>query len=109
MTNCPIDFQILGITESRLKEDNSPTTNIRLPGCTYKYMLTQSANGDTLFCIKNGVNCKHRPGLNKNKDKELESIFIEVLTKNSKSILFGFIYKHPCMYPKEFYHFFSNS
>ena len=36
LANCPIDFQIVGITESRLKEANPPTTNIILPG-TYAH------------------------------------------------------------------------
>ena len=52
-------------------------------------MPSKSANGGTLLCIKNGINCKHRPDLNINKEKELESIFIEILTKSSKNILFG--------------------
>ena len=40
-------------------------------------MPTKSANGGTLFCIKNGINYKLRPDLNINKDKKLESIEIK--------------------------------
>ena len=39
----------------------------------------------------------------------MESIFIEILTKNSKNILIGCIYRHPCMHQKEFNNFFLKS
>ena len=94
-------FQMLGITESRIKEANPPTVNIMLPGFTYEHMPTKSASGGALQYIKNGINYKLRPDLNINKDKELESIFIEILTKNSKNLLVGCIYRHLCMHPKE--------
>ena len=72
-------------------------------------MPTKSANGGALLYIKNGINYKLRPDLNINKDKELESIFIEIITKNSKNILVGCIYRHPCMHPKEFNSLFLKS
>ena len=109
LANSPIDFQILGITESRLKEANPPTANIILPGFTYEHMPIKSANGGALLYIKNGINYKLRPDLNINKDKELESTFIEILTKNSKDILIGCIYRYPCMHPKEFNNLFLKS
>ena len=109
MANCPIDFQVLGITESRLKEANSPTTNIILPGFTYEHMPAKSANGGALLYIKNCINYKLRPDLNINKGKELESIFIEIITKNYKNIIVGCIYKYPCMHPQKFNSLFLTS
>ena len=52
-----------------------------LPGFTYEHMPTKSANGGALLYIKNGINYKLSPDLNINKDQELESIFIKILTK----------------------------
>ena len=52
LANCTIDFQILGITESRCKEANPPTTNIVLPGFIYEHMPTKQANGCALLYIK---------------------------------------------------------
>ena len=109
LANCPIDFQILGITESRLKEANPPTTNIILPGFTYEHMPTKSANGGALLYIKNVINYNLRPDLNINKEKELESIFTEIIKKNSNNILVGYIYRHPCLHPKEFNSLFLKS
>ena len=72
-------------------------------------MSTKSANGGTPLYIKSDINYKLIPDLNINKDKELESIFIEIPAKNSKNILVGCIYRHPCIYPKEFNSLFLKS
>ena len=42
-------------------------------------------------------------------EKELEPIFIETLQKTSKNVIFGCIYRHPCMYPIEFNDLFLKS
>ena len=55
LANCLFDFQILGVTESRLKEPNPPTTNI-LPRFTYEQMPIKLTNGGALLYIKNGIN-----------------------------------------------------
>ena len=72
-------------------------------------ITTKSSNGGALLYINNGINYKLRPDLNINKDKKLESIFIEILTKNSKNILIGCNYKHPCIHPMEFNNLFLKS
>ena len=47
-------------------------------------MPTKSANGGALLYIKDTINYKLRPDLNVEKEKELESIFIEIFQKNPK-------------------------
>ena len=56
LANFPIDFQILGLTESILKEANPPTVNIIFPGFTYEHMPIKSDNGGTLLYLKSGIN-----------------------------------------------------
>ena len=58
-------------------------------------MPTKSANGGALLYIKDTINYKLRPDLNVEKEKELESIFIEILQKTSKNFIIGCIYRHP--------------
>ena len=106
---CPIDFQILSISESRLGIDISTTTNIQLPGFNIEHIPTKSANGSALLYIKDTINYKLRPDLNVEKEKEIESIFIEILQKTSKNIIIACIYRHPCMHPKEFNDLFLKS
>ena len=36
------------------------------------------------------------------KSKHLESIFIEIINKQKKNIILGFLYRHPCMEVNEF-------
>ena len=68
---------------------------------------TKSANGGALLSIRDTLNYKLRPDLNVEKEKELESIFSKILQKTSKSVIIGWIYRHPCMHPKEFNNLFS--
>ena len=109
LSNCPIDFQILGISESRLTTDISTTTNIQLPGFNIEHMSTKSANGSALFYIRDTINYKLRPDFNVEKEKELQSMFIEILQKTTKNVTIGCIYRHPCMHPKEFSNLFLKS
>ena len=109
LSNCPIDSQILGISGSILKTDISTTTNIQLPGFKTEQISTKSANGGTLLYIRDTANYKLRPDLNVEKEKELESIFIEILQKTSSSVINGCIYRHPRIYPKEFNDLFLKS
>ena len=52
LANCPIDFQILDITESRLKEANLPTANIILPGFTYEHISQNQPMKVLYFTLK---------------------------------------------------------
>ena len=100
---------MLGISGSILKTDISTTTNIQLPGFKTEQISTKSANGGTLLYIRDTANYKLRPDLNVEKEKELESIFIEILQKTSSNVINGCIYRHPRMYPKEFNDLFLKS
>ena len=69
LTHCPTDFQILSISESRLKTDISTTTNMQLLGFNIEHMPTNSANGGALLYIRDTINYKLRPDLNLEKEK----------------------------------------
>ena len=60
LSNCPIDFKILGISELRLRTDISTITNIQFPGYNIEHMPTKSANGGTLLYIRDTMNYKLR-------------------------------------------------
>ena len=109
LSNCPIDFQILGVSESRLKTDISTTTNMQLPGFKIEQMPTKSPNGGALLYIRDTINYKLRPDLNVEKGKKVELIFIEIHQKTSKNVIIGCIYRHPRVHPKEFNDLFLRS
>ena len=72
-------------------------------------MSTKSANGGALICIRETMNSKLRPDLTVGKEKELESIFIEILQKSIQNVIIGCIYRHPFMHLKEFNDLFLKS
>ena len=90
------DFQVLGVSELRLKTDVSTATHIQLPGVNVGHMSTKSTNGGALLYIRDTINYKLRPNLNVENEKKLESIFIEILQKTSKHVITGCIYRHLC-------------
>ena len=98
LSNCPINFKILCIFESRLKTDISTATNIQLPGFNIEHMPTKSANGGSLLYIRDTINYL-KPDLNVEKEKE--SVFIEILQKTFKIVIVGCIYRHLCMHPNK--------
>ena len=56
LTNCLFDSQILGITESRLKEATPATWHVILPSFNLEHMPTKSANEAALLYIKYDIN-----------------------------------------------------
>ena len=67
-----------------------------------EYVPTESANGGVLLYIRKAINYKLRPDLMIYKKMELESAFTEIIQKNSKNMVVGCIYRHPCMQHSEF-------
>ena len=58
--------------------------------------------GGVLLYIRKAINYKLRPDLMIYKKRELESVFIEIIQKNSKNMVVGCIYRHTCMQHSEF-------
>ena len=96
------DFQIIGISETRLQKTQETTTNIQLENYNIEHVPTESANGGVLLYIKKAINYKLRPDLMIYKKRELGPVFIEIIQQDSKNIVAGCIYRHPCMQQSEF-------
>ena len=90
-----INFDVIGVTKSRLKKGRTKATNIDIKVGSLLYIR------DTLkyICRKN---------LKKYKPAELESTFIELLSSSSKNIIVGCIYKHPSMHSSKFNSIYLN-
>ena len=67
-----------------------------------EHVPTESANGGVLLYIRKAINYKLRPDLMIYKKRELESVFIEIIQKDSKNMVVWCIYRHPCMQHSEF-------
>ena len=106
--NTNLNFDFLGISESRLKLNQNPLTSVQLAGYSIEYTPTEYNNGGTLRYVKKGINYKLRKDLQIYKPRQLESTFIEVV-QNKERIIIGCLYRHPSMELSEFNnHYLSN-
>ena len=81
LSDCPIDFQILGIFESTLKSEISTATNIQLLRFKIEHMSIKFATWGALLFITDNINWKPRPTLDVKKENEPDSSFIEIFQK----------------------------
>ena len=79
-------IDIICISESRISRKNTQTTNIDLPGYNIEQTTTESSAGRALICISQRLWYKPREDLHISCAKELESIFIEFIIPNKKSL-----------------------
>ena len=102
LTTLKVKFDILGITESRLKTGKQPINNIDLKGYVVESTPTDASCGNALLYINRSINYKLRKDLKIHKSKEVESIFTEIINKKERNTIIGCIYRHPCMDAREF-------
>ena len=98
-----LKFDFICLTESKIKKDNEPKTDITIDG--YQHPVgtpTEASKGGVLIYAKEGIDFKPREDLHIYKPKELESHFIEAINEKGKNIIIGTIYRHPCMYKNLF-------
>ena len=102
-------FDIIAITETRIKENVSVTNNLRIKNYSIEFTPTESSAGGTLLYIANHLSYKPRQDLNIYKKNELESTFIEIMNSKKSNIIIGTIYKHPSMDLTDFNSNYVNS
>ena len=96
------NFKIIGITETRLTTKKDPVNSIEIPNYNIEHTPTESEKGGALLYISKEINYKTRNDLKIYKEKQLESIFIEVLSDSNKNTIVGCIYKHPGLTVQDF-------
>ena len=102
LSSTKVNFNIIGISESRIKQNKNPIDNINLQNCNIEHCTTEAANGGVFLYIKDNIIYKLRKDLKICKSKYLESRFLEVINQSSKNVIVGCICRHPCMNLSEF-------
>ena len=97
-----LKFDIIAISESKLKKDIAPVHDIELPNYEIIDTRTEASKGGTLLYISDRLVYKPRQDLNIYESKKIESTFIEVINETGKNIIVGCIYKHHNISIKEF-------
>ena len=95
LTELDIDFDFIGITESRISKTNFSPTNIALANYAIEETTTESNARGALLYINRRHSYKIRKRLKLYKHHKIESVFVEVIMPKRINIIVGCIYRHP--------------
>ena len=87
-------FDIIGVSETKIREDRDPITNIELDGYDFVHTSTKSYFGGVGIFVKSGHDYVVRTDLNKSVHNVAESVFIEIKHQSKKNLIVGCIYRH---------------
>ena len=102
LDNLNIEFDIIAISETRLKKDIKPVKDIKLSNYEIEDTTTEASKGGTLIYVSKNLNYKRRKDLEIYESKKIESTFIEITNENGKNTIIGCIYKHHTISAKDF-------
>ena len=88
-------FDVIGISEHKIRKDSAPSNNIEIPGYDeFDYVPTETCFGGAGFYVKSGLNYKVRKDFNLNSKGNFEAMFIELIFPDRKNLVVGCIYRH---------------
>ena len=100
-------FDIIGITETRLRDDN-PLVNIEIDGYIFKHTPTKTACVEAGIYVKSSYEFDIKQNLSKSYANISESIFIEI-KRGHENVIIGCIYRHHSPIPTFIDIFFNNT
>ena len=87
-------FDIIAVSETKIKEGLDPITNISIDGYNFVHTPTKTDFGGVGLFINSKYTAKPRDDLSFSIRTIFESIFIELESDNSKNLVIGCIYRH---------------
>lgn len=102
LSNCDMNFDFIGITETRVLKDVKPTSNTDIEKYEFVDCPTEASKGGVRIYISKKYRYTKREDIKIYKSKLLESVFVEVTPNKGKRIVVGCIYRHPSMSITEF-------
>ena len=84
-------FDILAVTESRIKKDWSSPVNLRLDNYSVEQTPRETSAGGTLLYINKIISYKLRNDLKLYHSGKIESTFIEIICSKSTNVTVGCI------------------
>ena len=97
-----MNFDIIALTESRIKKNSVSPINIELENYSIEHTPTEIAAGGALLYISKRLSYHPRNDLNICTLGKLESVFIEIVCPKSSNIIVGCIYKNPSLQVNNF-------
>ena len=96
-----VNFDILAITESRIKKDSPSTVNLHLDYLV-EQTSTETLAGGTLLYINKTLSYQLKNDLKLYHLEKTESTFIEIICSKLTNVIVGCIYKHPTLQINDF-------
>ena len=87
-------FSIIGITETKIRDNNEPISSIKIDNYEFEHTPTSSHFGGAGFFIRKNLSYQLRPDLSRSEHMIAESFFIELTLDNNKKMLAGCFYRH---------------
>ena len=87
-------FQLIGLTETKLKPDQIPLTNIDIEGYNFILQPSLSNAGGSGIYIQNNLNFTLRSDFLVS-TSEFEALWIEVQNQTNSNIICGVLYRYP--------------
>ena len=92
-----VSFDILAITETRIKKDSSSPINLQLSSYSIEHTPTESSAGGILLYVSKKLSYQLRNDLRLYDPVKIESSFIEIIGSKSTNVIVGCINKHPIL------------
>ena len=102
LSNCNVKFDFIAISEMRAIKGVVPVHNTDISDYNFVDCPTEASKGGARLYVSHKHDFLTRNDLQIYKPKELESVFVEILCKNSKNLIVGCVYRHPCTSISEF-------
>ena len=94
-------FDVIGLSETKIKDNCDPTSNITINGYNFISKPTLTNAGGVGLYVKEGIPFNIREDLCLI-TKEFESLWIEINSYPYKNLVCGILYRHPSGKPEEF-------
>ena len=97
LSDLNVSFDILAITETRIKKDSSSPINLQLSNYSTEHNPIESSAGGTLLYISKRLSYQLRNDLRPYDTRKIESTFLEIICSKSTNVIVGCIYKQPTL------------
>ena len=88
LSRLKIDFDVIGISEHKIKKDFTALNNISLPGYNeFIFEPTETTHGGTGFYIKQGIDYIIRNDIKLNSPSNFEAMFLEIIIPDKRNLI----------------------
>ena len=102
LSDLNVSFDILAITETRIKRDSWSPINLQLNNYSTEHTPIESSVGGTLLYINKKLSYQLRNDPRLCDPGKIESTFIEIICSKPTNVIVGYIYKHPALPTNDF-------